>query len=304
MLASIIIQARTLENDYPGTGLLVYPDDFSQEKVAWAKEYITNSTRFFELASQKGRRVIFADSTTLVTGVSMLIEELYALCQKEPKYNKVNLTRTNYAFIGFAIPKSEISDAFDVPYTLFLEQYEKWMGKLWNTEYQENGMFCTKAEYLNVDFPAAKDVFAFPAISSKERTVVDEKSFELDSVCAGITMAFKKYNDIGFCSNVPNAKSVIESKFVVVSAQDAKEIENALRHDYGAKESSDKSDFQKNGHSPFSLFNSKGVFDGLKKRWDETPPEEKKKKALKVGTVALTLGGILINILKKNNRSL
>lgn len=289
-----IIHARTLNNDFPA-GLLVYPNNFSHEKVMWARDYITNSTRFIELVSPQGRRVIFADNSTLITGISINIKDLYKLCDREPKYANVETTRTNYAFIGFAIPKSEISYAFDVPYSLFLEQYEKYMEKLWHTEFQETGLSCTMSDYYNIDFPAAKEVFSFPLISTTDKTVIDEKTTNVESICAGVTMIIKDHNDIGFCSDVPNAKCVIESKFSIVSAKDAKRIQDNLQSKSVTEElpkskphtfRSGKTNEEKSGKK----FDN--IFDNIKQGWKNSSPQ-KKASMVGIGTAVI---GVIVKI--------
>ena len=292
MLVSTIIHARTLHLDFPG-GLLVCPNNFSREKAMWARNYITNSTRFMELSSSQGRRVIFADNSTLVTGVSINIKDLYKLCDREPQYANLENNRTNYAFIGFAIPKSEISYAFDVPYSLFLEQYEKYMEGLWLTGFRDGGLPCAMSDYYNIDFPAAKEVFSFPLISTTDKTVIDEKTADIESICAGATMIIKDHNDIGFCSDVPNAKSVIESKFAIVSTKDAKRIQDILQSKAETEEPPKSKPFSfRSDKTNEEKFGKKfdNIFDNIKQGWEKSSP---KKKAAILGGGAAVIGVIV-----------
>ena len=71
------------------------------------------------LSGKYGRRLIFCNATVLVTGISIRIKDLYSACGKIARYETVDGNRENYAFIGLVIPKEQIAEAFDVPYTAF-----------------------------------------------------------------------------------------------------------------------------------------------------------------------------------------
>lgn len=289
MLIAPIIHARTKNNDFP-SGLLVVPSDFTSADVSWARKYITQSTRYFEVVGNQGRRVIFSNQNVVVTGLSIRILDLYILCGKQPQYDKVDGNRTNFAFIGLVIPKNEISAPFDVPYTVFLEQYETYMQKLWDHPYEEIGMTAVKAAYTDVTCPPAADVCDIPNITDKKtRCVLDNSYAPMDSICAKVTMLAKESKSLGFCSNIPNASSVIESDFSILTADNAQNIIDALEREekkkakqrdltipYSKPDTSDASKVS-------SLLNS--IASGIKKTWKAIP------KAVKI------IGGFVIVVL-------
>lgn len=226
--AAPVIHARIKNNDFPSS-LLVAPSDFDSSDISWARKHITDSTRFFEMVSNEGRRVVFSNSKVLITGISINIAELYKLCGKEPKYDMVENRRTNYAFIGIAIPKSEISSVFDVPYSLFLAQYEKWMKVLWDEPFRENGMPCTKADYAPIDFPEAADVCDNIRISNSGKPViVDSGVAPIECIAAKATEFAINSNNFAFCSNIDMKKIVTESNFDMITSPRAASIADGI----------------------------------------------------------------------------
>ena len=231
MLAAPIIHARTKYNDFP-YGLLVTPEGFRPQDAKWARTYITQSTRFMELSSNRGRRVVFCNDSFVVTGLSIRIADLYALCGKTPKYDKIGPDRSNFAFIGLVIPKNEVGTAFDVPYSVFLEQYEAYMRLLWEIPYSETGLTAVSAPYTALCLPEAAAVCELPALENENmRIVLDTDYAPLDAICAKITQMAAGMPELGFCSDVPNAVSVISSQFSVVTAKNAQQIIAALERE-------------------------------------------------------------------------
>lgn len=251
MLAAPIIHARTKNNDFPSQ-LLVVPNNFSPNDILWARKYITQSTRYFELAGREGRRLIFCNHSMLVSGISIRIGDLYYLCGKEPHFDKVDGNRVNYAFIGLVIPKTEITKAFDIPYSAFLDQYEKYMGLLWETPYNENGISATKSEYTHIEFPDAKSICDIPNLKQDNaKCILDTNYATLDSVCAKVTHIMKNKSKCGFCSDIPNANSVIESDFTIVTSANAQSIIDAIEREEKKKATQSTESIQKK-----SSFNS------------------------------------------------
>lgn len=221
---SPVIHGRTKNNDFPGS-LLVAPSDFDNNDILWARERITDSTRFFDLVSNEGRRLVFSNSKVIVSGISIKIADLYKLCNKEPQYATVEQRRTNYAFIGFAIPKSEITSVFDVPYTLFLELYEKWMKELWETPFQENGMSCAKAEYVQNDFHEVSDVCDNIKSNNNGKPIIVDSSVAPVECIAAKAMEFAiQSNEFAFCSNLTIKSAVADSCFNMVTSSKAASI--------------------------------------------------------------------------------
>lgn len=231
MLAAPIIHARTKNNDFPSQ-LLVSPNGFSPEDVLWARRYITQSTRYFELAGKEGRRLIFCNQSLIVSGISIRIGDLYHLCGKEPRFDRVDGNRVNYAFVGLVIPKAEITRAFDIPYSAFLDQYNTYMDLLWETPYNENGISASKSEYTPIEFPAAESVCDIPALNQDNaKCILDANYASLDSVCAKVTLIMKNKSKFAFCSDIPNVNSVIDGDFMIVTSPNAQGIMDALERE-------------------------------------------------------------------------
>ncbi|MBQ2868375.1 MAG: hypothetical protein IJE87_08390, partial [Firmicutes bacterium] len=224
MLTAPILHARTQNNDFPSS-MLVVPQGFTAEDTSWARKYIKQSTRYLELAKNHGRRLIFCNETLLVTGLTIRIRDLYAICGKAPKYDTVETHRTNFAFIGLVIPKSEITAPFDVPYSIFLEQYEAYMDLLWNIPFSDAGLTAVSAPYRNIAFPAAREVFDLPDPDSDQvRYVLDANIASLESLAAKSVELMMKRNNFAFCSDIPSVNNVIDGDFRIVTSYQAQKI--------------------------------------------------------------------------------
>lgn len=224
MLSAPIIHARTKLNDFPA-GLLVMPEDFTPQDAKWARACISQSTRFLEMCGTKGRRVIFSNQAVVVTGLSIRIGDLYTLCGKQPRYDTVDRTRINYAFIGLVIPKSQITAPFDVPYHIFLAQYEAYMQQLWDLPYHDTGITAVKSVYTHFPLPQNVSICDIPDITNeKTRIVLDMSYAPLAEICAKVTLIARDQPEFAFCSDIPNAASVIESDFSIVTAKNAQQI--------------------------------------------------------------------------------
>lgn len=301
MLISPLIHARTKNNDFPSS-LLVVPKDFSDQDIKWARKYITQSTRYFELSEKIGRRVLFSNQRTVISGLSIRIQDLYTICNRTPKFDKVDGNRTNYAFIGLAIPKSEITYAFDIPYSIFLDHYEKYMEACWDIPYTEGGLIALKADYVNEILPTAKEVCDIPSITTiKTKCVLDINYASLESMCARITQMMLETDYLGFCSDIPNANSVIESDFSIVTAKHAQSILDALEREQNKKKSSESNKAAGNRSFLSNVITKKQdnssdffgtIITSIEKTWKAIP------KAIKV------IGGLVIIVLvSSNNKS-
>lgn len=221
MLAAPIIHARTKNNDFPSK-LLVVPDDFSTSDIFWAKKYISDSTRYFELSGKEGRRVIFCNENWIVSGISIRIGDFYRACSREAKYEFVDGKRINYAFIGVVVDKNELSAAVEFPLDDLLNIYEHYMEMLWDKTYEEKGLEVVKGLYEPYLFPEAEELCDIPVIDKgKPKLVIDDKFAPLDRVMATVTGQMLHLSAYAFCSNMPNATSVIESDFFVVTSPNA-----------------------------------------------------------------------------------
>lgn len=222
-LAAPIIHARTKDVDFR-SGLLTIPAHFKAPEVQWARKYILDSTRYFEFAGEDGRWTAFCNENVVVTGVSIYIENLYKKCNRQPCYAQVDGKRKNYAFIGFVIQKSDITEAFDVPYSMLLEQYEKYMELRWDDSLDDisNSLSATQVGYQSVNFPAAESVSnVLKLYDRQKKTVLDLGADSLESILARLMLIMKNESSLSFCSDMPNATSVIESQFQIVTSGNA-----------------------------------------------------------------------------------
>ena len=297
MLAAPIIHARTKYYDFP-SGLLVIPDNFTSQDAQWARSYITQSTRYMEMMGTAGRRVVFSNASVVVSGLSIRIEDLYNLCGKSPQYSRVDGNRVNYAFIGLVIPKSQITTTFDIPYSVFLEQYETYMQILWEMPPSESSITTTKVVYSQFRLPQAQASCELPRLENeKMRIVLDTNDFPLESICAQVALMAQE-GTLGFCSDVPNATSVTDSNFSIVTSKYPQQIIAALEREAAKSTAYQPQDTRK--FNPFFKFIRKDastqaqvvlnqVAAEVKKTWKAIP------KVIKVGSLLIVVLSSLAN---------
>ncbi len=230
ILAAPIIHARNVKHDFPSR-LLVIPDDFSDSDIQWARSYILDSTACMELSGQEGRRAVFCNNKVVVTGISVFIGHLYNACGKTAKYAKVDGNRDNYAFIGFVIPRGMIKKAFDVPLSLLLEGYEKYMNLRWEEESSNGYLDPLRVKYSSIDFPKADDSCNIP-IPALWRTkyVLDVNEAPVENILDRVTFEMRRSDGIAFCSNMPNASSIINGRFTLATSKNADRILEVMRN--------------------------------------------------------------------------
>lgn len=221
-----IINGRTREVDFRSE-LLVVPEDFNRQTTEWARTYITDSTYAFELSGAEGRRVVFCNGQYVVNGLSIRIGDLYRLCGKPAKYDKVNETRTNYGFIGFVLHKKDLQEPFDIPYSAFLEVYEAYMALRWEDSVdKKSSLQHTAAPYTTREFPKAAEIFRIT--EKKPKTVLSNREAARESMVAGTLFQMRTREELAFCSDMPGAKSIRDSGFHIVSAENASSIQEAV----------------------------------------------------------------------------
>lgn len=226
--AAPIIHARTKDVDFRAN-LLVVPDDFSQQDVQWARKYIADSTRYFELAGNDGRRVVFSNDSFVVSGISIRIGDLYRMCGKQPQYDKVDGNRTNYAFIGLVFRRNQIKNPFDISHCEYLDIFEKYMDLRWSDSNSPEALLHTKAAYEDITLPKAAQISnVLPMSAGAHPQVVDIKADTLESITAQATMLAAQQPHFAFCSDIPMANCVLEGNFTVVTSPNAKSINESL----------------------------------------------------------------------------
>lgn len=209
-----IIHARTKDVDFR-SNLLIVPDNFTAYTTAWCRKFITESTRYFETVGKEGRRILFCNDDIVVIGLSIIIQDLYDLCQRSPRYHLVDGTRTNYAFLGFVFPRSEIKHPFEIPYSMFLDQYQEYMDLRWNDSgSSKDSLIATRIPFEYKDFPEAKSISALlPKDSPKSKLIFNTADATQDEIIAEIISKLASGSHLSFCSNLPNATSFIDSHF-------------------------------------------------------------------------------------------
>lgn len=229
---STIIHARTKDVDFRSK-LLVVPENFREEEIQWARRYIVDSTRYFELMNEDGRRVVFCNDKYMIHGISIRIGDLYRKCNREPKYSYVDGNRTNYAFIGLVMLKKDLTSAIEIPYSAFLEEYEKYMELRWNDPHHSSkSLENTKAVYLEREvFEAerAERIDEAVILSKEDKVVLPEDPASLNAVIAKVQRLMKEKKNLAFCSNMPNAASIIQSDFSIVTSLKADSIRASMQ---------------------------------------------------------------------------
>ena len=230
--AAPLIHARTAYVDFRSAMLFV-PQDWEDSKVKWARSFITASTRYFELAGTNGRRLVFSDGIHIVTGISICISDLYKLCgDTTTEYAYVDGKRTNYAFIGLVIRNEDLKSAFDIPLSVFLSVYQKYIAMRWNERQSNQGNQAwenMKVPYEMFDLSNAEEVLDIETIGGRvtrtdisiERIVQADVSTREALVAGTLSEILKGKYRFSFCSDMPNVKSIKESDFKLVTSPNA-----------------------------------------------------------------------------------
>ena len=291
ILAAPIIHARTKNVDFR-TKLLVRPEDFTDSKSENVRGYILSSTAFFELAGSEGRRVVLCDDKHVITGVSIKIASLSEVCGRKSKYCYVeDGKRSNYAFIGLVVPKTEIRQAFDVPLTLLFDLYEKYMEQRWDEADIPANYEPVKAAYEQFDLPLSRMVSDLEVEKlPPQKCVIDLKRDQTEAIAArvlwemGRNSAFQK----AFCSDMPSAASILKSKFEIVTSENAAVIRQQLL----------KKEMEENANEPeldksnalLELLRLRPV-DALKDRLRKNTTKESAEKIIRIGKWVIALIG-------------
>ena len=230
ILAAPIIHARTKNVDFR-TRFLVRPADFSEAASENVRSYVLNSTAYFELAGSQGRRLVLCDDTHVITGVSMDISRLSSACGKKSDYCQEKKGRSNFAFIGLVFLKKEIRQAFDVPLTVLFDVYEKYMKLRWEEPDAPASYEPMKASYELFELPEARRVSDLEVAKlPPKKCVIELEAEQTDAIAARVILEMGKNPGFcrAFCSDMPNAASVIKSRFDLVTSQNAENIRQQL----------------------------------------------------------------------------
>ncbi|MCL2659930.1 MAG: hypothetical protein FWD64_05360 [Acidobacteriaceae bacterium] len=223
-----VIHARTQYVDFR-YDLVAAPEGFTPEDTNWARTLILNSTRFMDQCDSSGRRVVFGNGSVCVTGLTIRVKDLYLRCGIEPRYYKVdeNEGREAYVFIGMAVRVDPSAQAFDVPERTLLDVYEKYVVPRWHETIGDEHCFRqTSVPYAQIDVPAAGTPLSLDTYTPARggKVVLSTADNERDQVAAGVLASALQGQKIAFCSDMPNATSVLESQFDLVTTPNAESI--------------------------------------------------------------------------------
>lgn len=230
ILAAPIIHARTKNVDFR-TRFLVRPEDFTDAVSENVRSYVLNSTAYFELAGPQGRRLVLCDEAHVITGVSMDISRLSSACGRKSDYCQEGKGRSNFAFIGLVFPKKEIRQAFDVPLQVLLDLYEKYMKLRWEEPDAPASYEPTKASYELFELPEARRVSDLEVAKlPPKKCVIELDAEQTEAIAARVILEMGKNPEFcrAFCSDMPNAASVIKGRFDLVTSQNAESIRQQL----------------------------------------------------------------------------
>lgn len=281
-----ILHARTRNVDFRAN-LLAVPEDFSLEDVGYAKKKIVGSTRYFELAGQNGRRLVFSCGDHIISGISIRIGDLYRLCGKQPQYEFVDGNRDNYAFIGLVFPKNAVHTAVDIPYGAFLAEYEKYMLLRWEDAAEPAAYIPAKTQYCLRELPAAEKISTLlQQASGTAPQVMDSSADSVESFAAQAMLLAARQAPFSFCSDIPMANSLKEGGFTAATASNAAGILASLQ----------KSSIPASPH--ISLDNTPRKNTSPPHHWD-TPEDRRQKDTAKtaVSVPLLAVLGIMLTVL-------
>lgn len=220
-----LIHARTKLVDFR-SGFLVKPENFSDSDVNWANALVLDSTRFFELGGEHGRRVVFSNGRFVVSGITILIQNLFQKCGRAPEYHRVDESqqRLAYGFIGIVLPVSAAQKPFDIPYEVFLNLYLQYVVPRWDETTHDAGVHeATRAGYMEGDFPTPESVADLDTLLSKvdKKLILDDVFAEREGIAAYILSKALCEKKIAFCSDISLSKAIIESGFDIVTCKNA-----------------------------------------------------------------------------------
>ncbi|SFR92131.1 hypothetical protein [Anaeromicropila populeti] len=223
-----IIHARTKYVDFR-KGLLVLPVDFSETDAQDVHSLVLDSTRFFELAGTSGRRVVYGNGKFVVSGISIIFQELFKLCNKEPEFNRVDHEngRLAYGFVGVVFPVASRPNLFDIPNEVFLNIYLKHIKTRWEeTTETENVFGSKKVEYEEIDLPDAGRIANFDTQLSNRsgKLLLEDIPEDCDATVAYVLSKALRGERIAFCSNITIPKLISESRFDIVTCRNASSI--------------------------------------------------------------------------------
>ena len=223
-----LLHARTKNVDFH-SGFLVLPAGFSEADARYAHSLVLDSTRFLELAGPDGRRVVFGNGNFVVTGITIIIEDLFKKCGLEPEYHKVDHKdgRLAYGFIGIAMPVSKEMPPFDVPYETFLNIYRKHIKARWEETLDSEGVHDPlKIQFEEAEVPAAVSIPNYDAqFAYRSGKLLLEDTIETrDGIAAYVLSKALRKEQIALCTDITLPKAIAENGFDIITCKNASAI--------------------------------------------------------------------------------
>lgn len=223
-----VIHARTKYVDFR-KGLLVLPSDFSDTDAGYVHSLVLDSTRFFELAGTSGRRIVFGNGKFIVSGISIVFQELFKLCNKEPEFNRVDHEngRLAYGFVGIVISVSGKHTLFDIPNEVFLDIYSKHIQTRWEETTETKDVFDSKrVAYEEINLPGAVSIADLDTqfLNRRGKLLLEDIPEDRDATVAYVLSKALRGERIAFCSDITMPKLIAESGFDIVTCKNASSI--------------------------------------------------------------------------------
>lgn len=223
-----LIHARTKYVDFR-SNFLITPCDFTEKDIRHAHSLVLDSTRFFELAGNTGRRVVFGNGKFVITGITIIFKELFNLCNTTPEFCKVDREegRLAYGFVGMALPISATQAVFDVPVENFSNIYRNGVAQRWEETTSSDGVFETiESAYSEVEVPAASQIADLDPLymHTSNILILEDDIKEREKIAAYALSRALRGEVIAFCSDIKMPKAIAESGFNIVTCKNANSI--------------------------------------------------------------------------------
>ena len=133
------------------------------------------------------------------------------------------------------------------PPALFLQLYEQYMALRWEEPFSESGLTALKVGYTEFEVPEQTISCELQIVEPfSPRMVIDTSTAAESEIAAVVTAQMQDLEEYSFCSNLPNTKSVLESRFLVVTSPNAQVIiENLLKKEPEKQEAEQETENRK-----------------------------------------------------------
>jgi len=287
---SPLIHSKTFKVDFR-ENFLVVPEDFSMNKISWAKKYVLSSTSYMEYLQDDIRKVIFSDGEHCVIGITCYLRSLSSLCNEEIKEIRDSANRPVFAFLGFVskITKESEVKIYNIPIRNYFDLYKQFVIPRWLESVAHDPV---KEIYREVSTISIKDNLN----KGIPTTPVKLDGYEIfgcdpfiegqliSSTLSDVTLG----RSVSLCTNMANIKMIKDSDFQKVTCPDAVNFyDDTLEPEVIIK----KSPVKESGKTPIGLIKN---YSNNNCSNVQIRSVEKKGKFVRI---AVMIGGILYLIL-------